>query len=548
MFNLKKVFYIFTILTLLFSFSLQTSFAIEDESEALKTKKWNIGKLFQKKSDSQKAKEKEEALIQKEQKLIEKQQKKQQKALAKQRVQEIKLPPVLNFSRPPYKLNVMTIDECVDYAIAHNPNLSVSLERIKASKTGIGQARANYAPRLTGRVNYNHNDTKSTRMHSTLDSAGFNVGISEMIWDFGRTTARINMAKYDVLSTQYDYDFDVLDIVYNVRINYYKVLSALANLDIYEQYVRIQTLNYERTKAMFDEGLKSKIDVVNAQVNLTDAQIQLVDGRKALEMAIISLQNSMYYQENVGFIVKNTENFNFLKADYKRKIEGTTEVSSKGHEIKKSPDGLIMLTSGIEHKDIIQNFEFKPLVLTREEAVKEALEMRPDLKSNEMLAQVQQESLKSIKKQYLPEISADLTWGYTKNEDTYSSPLQIGASMGLGSINPYGIHYQIKEGEAYLDIAYHNVNIAKSDIFWEVQSNYVNMRQLERKVPLMNLKVKATLENFELADGRYSVGLNNYVELQDALANYNTSQLNFVETVFQYNVARETLLKSMGVR
>jgi outer membrane protein TolC len=72
------------------------------------------------------------------------------------------------------------------------------------------------------------------------------------------------------------------------------------------------------------------------------------------------------------------------------------------------------------------------------------------------------------------------------------------------------------------------------------------MRQLERKIPLMNQKVKATLENFELADGRYSVGLSNYVELQDALANYNNAQLNFVQAVFEYNVARENLLKSMG--
>ena len=106
---------------------------------------------------------------------------------------------------------------------------------------------------------------------------------------------------------------------------------------------------------------------------------------------------------------------------------------------------------------------------------------------------------------------------------------------------------QIKEGENYLNIAKHNVNLAKSDIFWEVQDNYINMRQLERKIPLMNTKVKATLENFELADGRYSVGLNNYVELQYALTNYNNAQLSFVESVLKYNIARETLLKSMGI-
>ncbi len=471
------------------------------------------------------------------------------KTKKKSKVEDIKLPQIHLKKQPLNQLNVMTIDDCVNYAIEHNPNLAVSKNRVEATRSTININRANYAPRLTARVNYNHNTNHGTRIINSHDnSAGFNVGISEMIWDFGRTTARINMAKYDTESAQYDYDFEILNVIYDVKINYYKVLSALANLDIFEQNVRINKLNYDRTKAMFDEGLKSKIDVVNAQVNLTDSKIQLVEGQNNLETALIALKNSMYFEEDTDFIVKNTENFSFLKADYKKKVESLTTIKPSESDIKKTQDGLIMLTSGIEHKDIIQNFEFRPLVLTKQEAVDEALSLRPDLKSNEMLTLVQEEALRAIKKQYMPEITGDVTWGYTKNEETYSSPLQIGASMGLGSINPYRIKYEIKEGENYLDIAYHNYNIAKADIFWEVQSNYVNMRQLERKIPLMNTKVKATLENFELADGRYSVGLNNYVELQDALANYNNSQLNFVEAVFNYNVARETLLKSMGVR
>lgn len=469
----------------------------------------------------------------------------------KGRVEEIKLPPV-NEGRPkiPFnKLSVMSIDDCVDYAISHNPNLRVSDERVKAAKAGIGKARSNYAPKLTGRVSYNHTHNEGTRViNSHENSLGFNVGVSEMIWDFGRTTAKINMAKYDTESAQYDYDWELLNIIYDIRIKYFRVLMALADLDIFEQNVRIQTLNYERTKAMFDEGLKSKIDVVNAEVNLTDAKIQVVEGRNALETSIIALQNAMFYQEDTPFIVENTETFSFLKADYRKKIESLTTIKPSDQPIKKTEDGLIMLSSGIEHQDIIQNFEFHPYTISKQEAVEAALENRPDLKSNRMIANVQEESLKAIKRQYMPEITGDVTWGYTKNKDTYTSPLQLGASVGVGSINPYGIHYQIKEGESLLDIAYHNVNIAKTDIFWEVQANYVAMRQLERKIPLMNSKVKATLENFELADGRYSVGLNNYVELQDALKDYNTAQLNFVEAVFNYNLSRETLKKSMGVR
>ena len=64
----------------------------------------------------------------------------------------------------------------------------------------------------------------------------------------------------------------------------------------------------------------------------------------------------------------------------------------------------------------------------------------------------------------------------------------------------------------------------------------------------MAKKVEQTLENFELADGRYTVGLGNFIELQEAQTNYNNAQLAFVQSVFRYNVAREQFLKSMGVK
>ena len=468
----------------------------------------------------------------------------------KARIEEVELPPVIQ-GRPkiPFsQMTVMSIDDCVNYALTHDSMIKISQERVEAADAGIGQARSSYAPSFSAGVNYGHQTLHSTYQDgSHQNSLGFTAGISEKIWDFGRTTARINMAKYDKLSAIYNHEYEILNVIYKVRVNYHKVLSALANLDIFEQNVRIQTLNYERTKAMFDEGLKSKIDVVNAEVNLADAKIQLVEGQNNLLNSIITLQNSMYYEEDKPFVVKNTESFGFLKADYRKKIETASSATPPSTSLKRNEDGLVMLSSGIEHNDIIQDYTFNPMQITKQEAVDKALELRPDLKSDKMLVNVQDESLKAIRRLYAPDITGSLNWGYTKNEHTYSSPLQLNAGIGLGSVNPYGIHYQIKEGENYLNIAKHNVNIAKSDIYWEVQNNYINMRQLERKIPIMNAKVKAALENFELADGRYSVGLNNYVELQDALASYNNSQLNFVEAVFNYNVARETLLKSMGI-
>ena len=437
----------------------------------------------------------------------------------KAKIEEIKLPPVQGKPKIPFnQMTVMTIDDCVKYALEHNPHLEVSEEHIEAAKAGIGKARSNYAPKFSVGYNIYHKNNQATQVVRASDNAmGLNVKVSDTIWDFGKTTAKIKMAKYDTQAAEYDHGYETLEVIYLVRTNYYKVLSALADLDIFEQNVRIQTLNFDRTKAMFDEGLKSKIDVVNAEVNLSDAKIQLVEGQNALLNAIISLQDSMFYQEDKPFVVTNTENFAFLKADYKKKMESTNDTKVPAPVMKKNKEGLVLLSSGIEHNDIIQDYQLNPLKITKQEAVDKALEHRPDLLSDKMLVKVQEESLKAIKRQYAPSINADFSWSYTKDEHSYSSPLQVGAGIDLGSVNPYGIHYQIKEGENLLNIAKHNVNIAKSSIYWEVQDNYINMRQMEREIPLMNTKVKATLENFELADGRYSVGLNNYVELQDAL-------------------------------
>ena len=471
------------------------------------------------------------------------------KKVKKAKITEIQLPPVQEKPTVPLsQLTVMTIDDCVQYALEHNPNLKVSEERIEAARAGIGKARANYAPKFSVGFNLYHKNNQATQVvHTTDNSLGVTAKVSETIWDFGRTTAKIKMAKYDTQAAEYDYGYETLEVIYLVRTNYYKVLSALADLNIFEQNVRIQTLNYERTKAMFDEGLKSKIDVVNAEVNLSEAKIKLVEGQNALLNYLIDLQDSMFYQEKKPFIVTNTENFNFLQADYKKKIEESNDTKVPAPVIKKNVDGLVLISSGIEHNDIIQDYKLNPLKITKQQAVDKALELRPDFLSDKMLVKVQEESLKAIKRQYAPSINADLSWSYTKNEHSYSSPLQVGAGIDLGSVNPYGIHYQIKEGENLLNIAKHNVNISKSTIYWDVQDNYINMRMMERQIPLMNTKVKATLENFELADGRYSVGLNNYVELQDALKNYNQAQLNFVESVLKYNIAREALLRSMGM-
>ena len=92
-----------------------------------------------------------------------------------------------------------------------------------------------------------------------------------------------------------------------------------------------------------------------------------------------------------------------------------------------------------------------------------------------------------------------------------------------------------------VDIAENSLNQLNQDIFFQVQNAYINMVELEKQIPLLEVKVRQTFENYELAEGRYYVGLGDYIQLQDAKVNYNTAQRSYIEAIYKYNVARAKL-------
>lgn len=446
----------------------------------------------------------------------------------------------------------MNLTDCEDYMTKHSPVLKVYADTQKAQKTLIGQAKSNYFPTFYGGTGYNINNTQYGRGREgslNENNYGANAGINQLIWDFGRTTANINMNKYNYEAAGYDLVFQTAVSTYDVRLTYTAVLAARANEDIEELLVKIQELNYQRTKAMFDVGLKSKIDVVNAQYNLTQAKIALLEAQNKYQTNLIALNNAMYFIDAPDYTIKDTETFNFQK-DYavKNELDVADRKNYKSNdninaELK---DGAI-LTSEIEKRDIIKTYKLKPYARTMADSIQVAYANRPDLKSSELLVKVQEEALKVIKRSFYPQINANAQYNFASYDDYNSNKVGIYAGVNMSNINGMYIKYFIEQGKALLERAVDNVDLAKKNIYFQVQTDYVNVKKLEKTIPLMNDEVKQAFMNFELADGRYAVGLGNYIELQTALTNYNNAQLAFVKTVFDYNQARFFLTRDMGL-
>ena len=440
--------------------------------------------------------------------------------------------------------STLSVDDCIELAIKHSKPIKSYKEYIEIYDARVGQSKSSYFPSIGASFGYDfaNSDNKYKSNHSNSTSA--RVALNQLIYSFGKVFSQVKMQKFYKIAAQYDLQNAILETSNSVKNAYYGVLAAKANLDIQKANVLVNERQYNRTKAFFDEGLVSKIDLVNQEVYLSDAKINLVSAENTYQNSIILLNNAMSIVNPPDYQIANTETFNFKNnyaevnllnvANTKTKEDGTVEPKDA------------VLTMQVEKTDILENYKFKKYPYTLDESVEKGYKNRPDLLSMQATQNAVQEALNYTRRSYFPDLTGSVGYNWQNNSYYSTNGISIGAYLSTNNLNFLETKMMIKESKSQLEIAKNNVELVKQNIFFEIQAAYVNMIQLEKNIPLMQTKVKQTLENYELADARYEVGLGNFIELQDAKENYNNAQRDYVQTIYKYNVALTELQTAMG--
>ncbi len=438
---------------------------------------------------------------------------------------------------------VLSIEDCIEIALKNSPAIKQARYNYFLSKTDVNLAKSEFFPTIGLGTGLYYNDSHTRIRNTNNNYYGAEASINQLIWNFGKTNARIRMQKFNLIASQFSFDNTVLSTIYTVKNNYYAVLAAKAAMDVNRANVQINTRNYQRTKAYFDEGLRSKIDLVNAEVYLSDSKVSLVQSENQYKNAIVRLNNSMYIAYAPEYEIKNTETFNFKRKEIPVNL---TKISEK-RDLSKLPKDVedATLTSSVEKLDVIDSFKFKPFPYTFEKSVEIAIENRPDLKAYENTLKAMKQSLLYIKRQFYPTLSGSA--GYNFRDTNTTNSFNMGLSLST-SVNIWGQKTEIDAAKIQVELAQNEIDLLKQNIYFEVQAAYIDMIQLEKQIPLLAVKVKQTLENLELADGRYYVGIGDYIELQDAKVNYNNAQQSYVEAVYNYNVARAALEQAIALK
>lgn len=435
--------------------------------------------------------------------------------------------------------SVLSLNDCISIALNHNPAIKNARYNYGISKSNVGVARSEFFPTVGVGTGYSYNTTSSSKINTDTNAYTVQATLNQLLWNFGRTNANIKMQKFYLIADEYNFYNTVRETTFNVKQKYYEVLAARATVLINKAYVQINERNYQRTKAYFDEGIKSKIDLVNAEVTLSDSKIQLVQAENSYKNSLVNLNNAMYLVNAPAYSISGTEVFNNVN-DNVAPVDLTKITKPSDKEISKLPVNVkdAKLTSSVETLELLTDYKVDEFPYSFEECMKMAYKNRADLKAYNSTLDAVKQNLLFVKRNYYPELSASAGYGFRNTNSTNS--LNVGLNLS-SSVNIMNQKYKVDAAKYQVDIVENSLNQLNQDIFFEVQNAYINMVELEKQIPLLAVKVRQTLENYELAEGRYYVGLGDYIQLQDAKVNYNNAQCSYIETIYKYNVARANL-------
>lgn len=395
----------------------------------------------------------------------------------------------------------MDLKRCIAIALERHPSILGAAGGLKASESRVGQARAGYYPQVSASADYGRysvgRSTSSRTSGTIYDSYATGVNVSQTLFDFSKTSTQVKIQSLGADSSRADLEQAMNQVAYDVKKAYYGLLQARRLRDANAEAVGSYRQHLAQAKKFFEVGLKPKFDVTRAEVDLSNARLNLLKAENATNLARLTLGNAM---------------------------------------------GL----PGAPPFEIQDNLAFHPYPATLDEALKKGEERRPDLRSVRSKREAAESSVDLAKKGYFPVLTGSAGYGWSGEDFPLERGWNVGATLSVPLFSGLSTKYQTDEARANLEVLKANEDLVRQAVQLEIQQALLNLKEARDRIAVAELEVRQAAENLDLARGRYGAGVGSPMEVTDALLADINAKTAHTAALYDYRLAQASLEKATG--
>ena len=192
---------------------------------------------------------------------------------------------------------VLTLDSAIAQAVANRTSIGQAGDEVLAAQAAVGVAQSGYYPKVNATGNYMRVEPNQsftfpglgTFSLSQEDNWDFHVGLSQIVYDFGKRDLQVKLAESEVGSGRISLDQVKEDLAFKAAQTFYSALflqEELASLD-----GQLADLNGHLSVIQKKEetGSATKYDVLSTQVQVATLQGQRIQAASQYRKAQIAL-------------------------------------------------------------------------------------------------------------------------------------------------------------------------------------------------------------------------------------------------------------------
>ncbi len=400
----------------------------------------------------------------------------------------------------------LTVQDAEALGLKNNPQISVYRLLSLASNQVTREQKAAYYPNVYGSLTAVE-PKEGTRIAAGLlnnpsvyERAAGGLTLSQLITDFGRTNNLVATAALRAKAADMNAVATADQVKLAVDQAFYNALQELALLKVAQETVNERDLVSRQITTLFQNKLRSELDVSFADANVSQARLLLLDAQNNYQAALSTLSQVLGYTSQQQFELTDIES-----------------------QPTPPPDAVSQL-------------------------VDQAFSNRPEIASQSYEFQASQHFQKADRDLLLPSIEALGVVGRTPYSSTVAgvSPFTswygaIGVNVNIPIFNGFEFVARSREAGFRAQAADEQLRELKDRIANDVRNSWLTAITAYNRISVTQQFVEETDLAVKLSQTRYNLGLSSIVELSQAQLQQTEAQIQFAAAKYQYRIAQTVL-------
>jgi outer membrane protein len=399
----------------------------------------------------------------------------------------------------------LSLKDAEQRALAGHPDVAAAQAAAQAAQQTVREAKSAYWPAIFGNVTgaAAPDGTRITagalNNPSVFDRLATGVIATQLVTDFGRTGDLVQTQKLRAGAQEQGATLVRAEVLLDVDRAYFNVLRAQAVQRVATETVDARQLVVDQTTALASSGLKSGLDLSFARVNLSQAQLLLVQAQGDVQSAFAALNTAMGAPQT-----------------------STYELVDEPLAPPSAEDAAAMIA--------------------------QALRDRPDVAAERLSAQAASKFADAERALFLPVVSAIGTAGVTPYRDSALNEHYSAAGFNVSVPVFNGGFYSARRSEAAYraQAADASLRDLENRVARDVTLAWVQSRTAYQRVDLTNQLVAQAADALDLAQQRYTMGLSSIVELTQAQLNKTQADIDQASARYAYLALSSALRFQIG--